>query len=181
MRVARSLLSFDQEFSKKPHLMLVRELLTQTFGVPNHHKSQPFVDRVYTFTFLDNRIWFRNYQILAENGALAEIGPRFVMNPVKIFADSFTGEVLSENPDYVSPAKHRRMIKLAAKDKYYNRNDAKARYEVTESPQAFNFDKFGHEVFVNNVNEKREKFVAQDEVNDAEMGLVAKQEKNRDP
>jgi ribosome biogenesis protein BRX1 len=52
--------------------MLLRELLTQIFGVPNHHpKSQPFVDRVYTFTFLDNRIWFRNYQILAEDGALA--------------------------------------------------------------------------------------------------------------
>lgn len=72
LRGARPLLSFDQEFSKIPHLMLLRELLTQIFGVPNHHpKSQPFVDRVYTFTFLDNRIWFRNYQILAEDGALA--------------------------------------------------------------------------------------------------------------
>lgn len=63
LKGARPLLSFDQQFSKIPHLMLLRELLTQVFGVPNHHpKSQPFVDRVYTFTFLDNRIWFRNYQ-----------------------------------------------------------------------------------------------------------------------
>lgn len=63
LKGARPLLSFDQQFSKIPHLMLLRELLTQIFGVPNHHpKSQPFVDRVYTFTFLDGRIWFRNYQ-----------------------------------------------------------------------------------------------------------------------
>lgn len=63
LKGARPLLSFDQEFAKIPHLMLLRELLTQIFGVPNHHpKSQPFVDRVYSFTFLDNRIWFRNYQ-----------------------------------------------------------------------------------------------------------------------
>lgn len=63
LRGARPLLSFDQHFAKLPHLMLLREIITQVFGVPNHHpKSQPFVDRVYTFTFLDNRIWFRNYQ-----------------------------------------------------------------------------------------------------------------------
>jgi ribosome biogenesis protein BRX1 len=72
LKGARPLLSFDQQFSKIPHFMLLREILTQIFGVPNHHpKSQPFVDRVYTFTVLDNRIWFRNYQILAEDGALA--------------------------------------------------------------------------------------------------------------
>lgn len=33
---------------------------------------------------LDGRIWFRNYQILSEDGALAEIGPRFVLNPVSL-------------------------------------------------------------------------------------------------
>lgn len=169
LKGARPLLSFDNQFSKIPHLMLLRELLTQTFGVPNHHpKSQPFVDRIYTFTFLDNRIWFRNYQILAEDGALAEIGPRFVMNPVKIFADSFTGEALWENPDYVTPAKHRRMIRTAAKDKYINRTEAKARYDATEPTQAFNLDKIGHEVFVDDEEEMAAKLVAQEE-NEIEM------------
>lgn len=83
LRGSRPLLSFDPQFTKDPHYALLKELLTQTFGVPNHHpKSQPFFDHVYTFMILDNRIWFRNYQILSEDGALAEIGPRFVLNPV---------------------------------------------------------------------------------------------------
>lgn len=50
-------------------------MFIQIFGVPNQHpKSQPFVDNVLNFSVLDNRIWFRNYQILDENGAIAEIG-----------------------------------------------------------------------------------------------------------
>ena len=35
------------------------------FSVPYlHPKSQPFTDKVYTFSVLDNRIWFRNYQVM---------------------------------------------------------------------------------------------------------------------
>ena len=57
----------------------------QIFGVPNHHpKSQPFFDHVFTFSVADDRIWFRNFQIVEEDGALAEIGPRFVLNPIKV-------------------------------------------------------------------------------------------------
>lgn len=157
----------------------LRELLTQIFGVPNHHpKSQPFVDRVYTFTVLDNRIWFRNFQILAEDGALAEIGPRFVMNPVKIFADSFTGEALWENPEYVTPAKHRRMLKANAKDKYINRTEAKARYDATQPSQAFNLDKVGHEVFVNDDEEEMARKITvreQDDQDDDEMDSDAEE------
>lgn len=150
LKGARPLLSFDQNFSKIPHLTLLRELLTQIFGVPNHHpKSQPFVDRVYTFTYLDNRIWFRNYQILAEDGALSEIGPRFVLNPVKVFAESFTGEPLWENKEYVSPAKHRRLLRLSAKDKYLNRTESKALYDSTMPTESFRLDKVGREVFSN--------------------------------
>lgn len=86
LRGSRPLLSFDPQFTKDPHYSLLKELLTQIFGVPNHHpKSQPFFDHVYSFMVLDNRIWFRNYQILSEDGALAEIGPRFVLNPVSSF------------------------------------------------------------------------------------------------
>lgn len=111
LKGTRPLLSFDENFSKKPQYALLKELLTQIFGVPNHHpKSQPFFDHVYTFSILDNRIWFRNYQILTEDGGLAEIGPRFVLNPVKIFSESFGGETLWNNPDYISPAKVRKKI-----------------------------------------------------------------------
>lgn len=85
LRGSRPLLSFDPQFTKDPHYTLLKELLVQIFGVPNYHpKSQPFFDHVYAFMILDNRIWFRNYQILSEDGALAEIGPRFVLNPVSI-------------------------------------------------------------------------------------------------
>lgn len=51
----------------------------QIFGTPNHHpKSQPFTDHVFTFSIQDNRVWFRNYQIMAEDGSLAEIGIAYV-------------------------------------------------------------------------------------------------------
>lgn len=35
--------------------------------------------------------------------SLVEVGPRVCLQPVKIFAGSFGGAVLYENPGYVSP------------------------------------------------------------------------------
>lgn len=103
LRGSRPLLSFDESFQAEPQHRLMQELLAQIFGTPNHHpKSQPFTDHILSFTLLDGRIWCRNYQILAQDGSLVEIGPRFVLNPIKIFAGSFGGEVLWDNPDYVS-------------------------------------------------------------------------------
>lgn len=132
LRGSRPLLSFDENFDRLPHLALLKELLTQIFGVPKHHpRSQPFFDHVITFTFLDKRIWYRNYQILSEDGGLTEIGPRFVLNPVKLFDGSFGGETLWENPDYVSPSKHRQLLRKATKDKYVNRLEQKVVYEGT--------------------------------------------------
>ncbi|KAK4887588.1 hypothetical protein RN001_003859 [Aquatica leii] len=134
LRGSRPLLSFDISFSQSPHYMLLKELFVQIFGVPNKHpKSQPFFDHVYTFTILDDRIWFRNFQILSEDGALSEIGPRFVLNPVKIFGGSFGGPALWENPKYVSPSKYRRQIRLAAKkDKYVDKKHQKLYAEATK-------------------------------------------------
>jgi len=52
-------------------------LLFQTFSTPNHHpRSKPFVDHVMTFSIADDRVWFRNFQILQENGEMVEIGER---------------------------------------------------------------------------------------------------------
>jgi hypothetical protein len=34
---------------------------------------------------------------------LLQVGPRFVLNPIKMFSHSFAGATLYENPDYVSP------------------------------------------------------------------------------
>ncbi|XP_065155343.1 ribosome biogenesis protein BRX1 homolog [Atheta coriaria] len=138
LRGSRPLLSFDPTFADKPHYLLLKELLTQIFGVPNHHpKSQPFFDHVYTFTVLDNRIWFRNFQILNDEGALAEVGPRFVLNPVKIFSGSFGGTALWENPFYLSPSRHRKQINLVAKNKYVNRQEQKLHAEATKPKESF--------------------------------------------
>lgn len=138
LRGSRPLLSFDEHFSTKAHYSLLKELLTQIFGVPNHHpKSQPFFDHVYTFTVLDNRIWFRNFQILTEDGGLAEIGPRFVLNPVKIFAGSFSGNTLWDNPNYISPAKFRQSLTKTAAGKYMNRIEQKMTLKANKPKESY--------------------------------------------
>ncbi|XP_029300002.1 ribosome biogenesis protein BRX1 homolog [Cottoperca gobio] len=115
LKGSRPLLSFDPKFDQEPHFALLKELFTQTFSTPRYHpKSQPFVDHVFTFTIADNRIWFRNYQIMEEDAALVEVGPRFVLNLIKIFQGSFGGPTLFENSDFQSPNMHRREIRLAA-------------------------------------------------------------------
>ncbi|KAM6975663.1 ribosome biogenesis protein BRX1 homolog [Tautogolabrus adspersus] len=115
LKGSRPLLSFDPKFDKEPHYALLKELFTQTFSTPRYHpKSQPFVDHVYTFTIADDRIWFRNYQIIEEDASLVEIGPRFVLNLIKVFRGSFGGATLFENPNFKSPNMHRREIRLAA-------------------------------------------------------------------
>ncbi|XP_014487600.1 PREDICTED: ribosome biogenesis protein BRX1 homolog [Dinoponera quadriceps] len=138
LKGSRPLLSFDESFIKHTHYSLLKELLTQIFGVPYHHpKSQPFYDHVYIFSILDHRIWFRNFQILTEDGALAEIGPRFVLNPVKIFAKSFNGDILWDNPNYVSPAKYRQSLTKKAAGKYINRIEQKMAREASKPEQSY--------------------------------------------
>lgn len=99
LKGSRSILSFDQHFDKIPHLQLIKELFTQIFNVPyKHPKSQPFVDHVVTFSYLDGHIWFRNYQILDQSDlSMAEIGPRMVLMPMIILSSSFHGKILWAN------------------------------------------------------------------------------------
>ena len=40
--------------------------------------------------------------------SMVEIGPRFVLNVMKIFQGSFSGSLIYENPDFVAPAEIRR-------------------------------------------------------------------------
>ncbi|XP_062867576.1 ribosome biogenesis protein BRX1 homolog [Trichomycterus rosablanca] len=126
LKGSRPLLSFDPKFDKEPHYALLKELFTQTFSTPQYHpKSQPFVDHVFTFTIADNRIWFRNYQIIEEDASLVEIGPRFVLNVIKIFQGSFGGPTLYENPHYQSPNLCRRMARLNTSAKLKERQMVK--------------------------------------------------------
>ncbi|GMI25328.1 hypothetical protein TeGR_g8431, partial [Tetraparma gracilis] len=120
MKGSRPLLSFDDSFSSLPRYELLRELLVDVFGTPRGHpKSKPFVDRVMCFYVSDNRIWVRNYQIAEEEAAtakekrdrkkdegkasLVEIGPRFCLEPMRIFAGSFGGQTLYQSETFVSP------------------------------------------------------------------------------
>jgi len=135
LKGSRPVMHFDRSFADAPHSVLMRELLSQCFASPKGHpKTKPFVDHIFSFFFINGRIWFRNYQIAydANHGTekegepvLVEIGPRFVLTPVKIFAGSFRGAVLWENPDYVSPNIKRALLKRRSQDTMVVRERAK--------------------------------------------------------
>eukprot|EP01117_Protostelium_nocturnum_P015762 TRINITY_DN6139_c0_g1_i1.p1 TRINITY_DN6139_c0_g1~~TRINITY_DN6139_c0_g1_i1.p1 ORF type:complete len:335 (+),score=143.21 TRINITY_DN6139_c0_g1_i1:48-1052(+) len=108
LKGSRPMLVFDKIFETQPHLLVMKELLFQTFGTPKKHpKSKPFVDHVLSFQYVDNRIWFRHYQISEDDpekkrteNELVEIGPRFILNIVRIFAGSFGGPTLYLNAEF---------------------------------------------------------------------------------
>ncbi|KAJ2849082.1 Ribosome biogenesis protein brx1 [Coemansia brasiliensis] len=151
LKGSRPLLSFDANFDSEPHLQLLKEMFTQTFGVPKGaRKSKPFFDHVFTFSIVDGRVWFRNFQIVEkdpETGGsmkkndkptLVEIGPRFVLCPIRIFEGSFGGPTLYENPRYISPNSVRAAIKAQKSTKYANRvadtQDREIRAEANPMP-----------------------------------------------
>lgn len=134
LKGSRPLLFFDAGFDTSPPMKIAKELLQQCFNVPRgHHKSKPFIDHVMGFYIVDGRIWMRNFQIshMRESASpepvLAEIGPRCVLNPIRIFGGSFGGPTLWENPEYVSPNEVRSMERREKGDKYSGRlvNDHK--------------------------------------------------------
>jgi len=127
LKGSRPVLSFDQTFDSAPNYSLLKEMFTQTFSTPCHHpRCQPFIDHVFNFSVADDRIWFRNYQIVdAAKGQLEEIGPRMVLQLVKIFDGSFGGPVLYENPQYVSPNEVRSVSKKMLGGRYVGRVEAK--------------------------------------------------------
>lgn len=151
LKGSRPILSFDKEFDEKPHWTLIKEMFTQMFGVPKGaRKSKPFVDHVLSFSIVDNKVWFRNYQIVeSDPGAnalskveeaqgdgkkkssakdaalkqpkLIEIGPRMVLSPIRVFEGSFGGATVFENPEYISPNAIRHMVRKQKGDKYADR------------------------------------------------------------
>ncbi|CAI7908590.1 unnamed protein product [Closterium sp. NIES-54] len=49
----------------------------------------------------------RIYDITVERMSLVEVGPRFCLNPIRVFSGTFGGPTLNENPSYISPNKFR--------------------------------------------------------------------------
>ncbi|ELU18890.1 hypothetical protein CAPTEDRAFT_210368 [Capitella teleta] len=141
LKGTRPLLSFDEQFDSQPHWKLMKELFIQTFGTPNFHpKSQPFFDHVFTFTIADNRIWFRNYQITNENAEMVEIGPRMVLNPIKIFQGSFVGATLYQNPEYISPNVVRKAAQEEKIGKHLRRIETKKGKALRVPQQSYSVD-----------------------------------------
>lgn len=122
LRHSRPFLNFDPKFDEEIHLRIYKELLIQALGTPrNHPKSKPFFDHIMSFMILDNKIWFRHYQIAPmtiqdiespNRITLTEIGPRFVLDPIRILAGSFSGATLYQNPHFLSPTALRVQMKI---------------------------------------------------------------------
>lgn len=133
----RPLLFFDQKFASGTNEVL-RELLTNVFNTPPGHRRgdrHDFFDHALNFSFLDGKIWVRQYQICdgsREGGesadpsglSLAEIGPRFILNPIKVLSGSFRGKSLWTNNSYVTPAASRVLQNKLEKGKYAQRQSS---------------------------------------------------------
>ncbi|KAH8827049.1 Brix domain-containing protein [Flagelloscypha sp. PMI_526] len=136
LKGSRGILSFDKAFDETESGKLTKEVLTHIFGVPpTARKAKPFIDHILSFSMLDSKIWFRNFQILEKdpmqpNGppqtSLVEIGPRFVLTPIRIFEGAFSGATVYSNPEFVSPAAIRKEINRERGNKYKQRKFAEA-------------------------------------------------------
>ncbi|CAE7656847.1 BRIX1 [Symbiodinium sp. KB8] len=106
LKGSRPFLSFDKAFDELPHLQLLKEMFTQVFNTPRGHpKSQPFYDHIISMYYLakDAKGIKKILAAGREPTTLVEIGPRFVLNPIRIFKNSFGGPTLYQNPFYQSP------------------------------------------------------------------------------
>jgi ribosome biogenesis protein BRX1 len=76
-----------------------------------------------------------------ESTSLVEIGPRFVLNPIRIFRGSFGGQTLFQNADFVSPNEVRASEKKMKGHVYEDRKNSqslrkerKSNIEVPDDP-----------------------------------------------
>ncbi|KAJ8565092.1 hypothetical protein K7X08_001552 [Anisodus acutangulus] len=157
LKGSRPILTFSSNFDKQPHWKLLKEMFMQIFGTPkDHRKSKPFYDHVFVFSILDDHVWFRNYQISCphtgttqkidrgdlEKMTLVEVGPRFCLNPIKIFGGSFGGPTLYENPFYVAPNQIRSLEKKQKAGKYAKKVKAKTRRKMHQLSNPLEVDEF---------------------------------------
>lgn len=155
---SRPLITFDAQFNRSPILQLMKELLTQVFCSPaGHRKTKPFVDHVISFSIVDGRIWFRHYQIVdtalndkvidkSPESTLVEIGPRFVLAPIKCYSGAFKGAVLWENCSYISPNEIRRAQRKREVEMKDERISSKKRRVEHLEQNPINYDDV-HKVF----------------------------------
>ncbi|KAH9966839.1 ribosome biogenesis protein BRX1 [Russula dissimulans] len=131
LKGSRGILSFDAAFEETEWGRLTKELFTHIFGVPPQaRRAKPFIDHILTFSILDSKIWFRNFQIIEKDPlqpsgppemSLVEIGPRFVLTPIRIFEGAFGGATVFANPEFVSPALVRSVRRKEKGERYKGR------------------------------------------------------------
>ncbi|RSH93365.1 Ribosome bioproteinsis protein brx1 [Saitozyma podzolica] len=133
LKGSRGICVFDGKWEEEEWGRLMKEMLGHIFSVPRtSRRLKPFIDHILLFSILDNKIWFRNYQIIEKDPlhpsgppqtSLVEIGPRFVLTPIRIFEGSFGGPTLFANPEFISPAAVRASVKREAGQKYRVRKE----------------------------------------------------------
>lgn len=139
MKNTRAILSFDATFDGSEEGKLMKDLLTDIFTVPeSHRKTKPYFDHIFQFSWLDGRIWFRNYQVKPaeedeknlDGMALVEIGPRFVLHPVRAFNGSFGGQTVYLNPNYTPASAIRAQIKQNIAVRHNQRQEASVKAAI---------------------------------------------------
>jgi len=147
---SRPILVFDKNFDTAPHWKLLKELFSQMFGTPEGHpRSKPFIDHALGLYIQDNTIWFRNYQISEKPDKkkefeLVEIGPRFVLVPIRIFAGSFGGPTLWQSAEFVPPTVAHREMKQKKSNRYSNRIEATKKRKLKKESIQFSDDELDH-------------------------------------
>lgn len=84
------------------------------------------------------------------------LGPRMVLEIIRIFDGPFSGAILFDNPDYESPNALRKRLKIQAATKYDNRLSQKRAIELKEEEFEKNVrseDPIGDEVFDTSLQE----------------------------
>ncbi|GAB4825213.1 Ribosome bioproteinsis protein BRX1 2 [Ancistrocladus abbreviatus] len=122
LKGSRPLLTFSANFDKEPHWKLLKEMILQV-SVPHNESTK--LDR----GGLDKM-------------TLVEVGPRFCLNPIKIFGGSFGGPTLYENPYYISPNQIRALEKKQKAGKYVKKVKAKTRRKMHELSNPMERDEF---------------------------------------
>ena len=98
LKWSNSILIFDEYFTKRPHLIVLRTLLVEIFTSKSKNKlSEPIIDNVVSFVCDKSKILLKIYQIKyiknsniykkSKNLVLLEIGPRITMIPLKAWSN----------------------------------------------------------------------------------------------
>jgi len=153
LKGGRGLVSFDSAFDSTEHWKLVKELFTHIFAVPpGARRAKPFIDHVLTFSIVDNKIWFRNFQLVEKapaqsNGpasmSLVEIGPRFVLTPIRIFEGAFSGATVFANPEFVTPAAVRAAERRAQGANYRRKKHQESERRIRKEARKLPEDELG--------------------------------------